>query len=237
MTEITDIIKDRLLSLDEDSPTKKGFLDQNAKGKVPLMHPMAVELAARKIAGAGDLRKALDVCRQAIELVESEMSTKSKQGDENAKNMLEKPIESLDEVPKVTVKHILAATNAMLGSPVVLRIRSLQMHAKLVLCTIVVMSKKTGFLMSIGNIHESYLNICKNNNNQAFAVENTEFKDLIGMLEVQGFIMITSKKPKEDYKNKTVSLNISTDDVEKAVSGSPLLESVLEKGVSALNKK
>lgn len=39
-----------------DTPTKV------ASG-ADLMHPMAIELAARKIADTGDLRKALDVCR------------------------------------------------------------------------------------------------------------------------------------------------------------------------------
>lgn len=66
--EITSIIKARLFSLDDDTPDsptkpKSIYLDQNKGAMLPLMHPMAVELAARKIAGSGDLRKALDVCR------------------------------------------------------------------------------------------------------------------------------------------------------------------------------
>ncbi len=30
---------------------------------IPLMHNAAIEIAARKIASGGDLRKALDICR------------------------------------------------------------------------------------------------------------------------------------------------------------------------------
>jgi Cdc6-like AAA superfamily ATPase len=51
------------------SPRTLKFADQNDEKdvndtrKLPLMHPMAVEFAARKIAASGDLRKALDVCR------------------------------------------------------------------------------------------------------------------------------------------------------------------------------
>lgn len=67
--EITAIIKDRLISLDEDadtlqSPSKKpsGSVPPPSV-KVPLMQPAAIEIAARKIANTGDLRKALDVCR------------------------------------------------------------------------------------------------------------------------------------------------------------------------------
>jgi cell division control protein 6 len=65
--EITAIIKDRLSSLEDqtpDSPTKK--VDQNGKLSLPIMQPMAVEMAARKLAGTGDLRKALDVCRYCV---------------------------------------------------------------------------------------------------------------------------------------------------------------------------
>jgi cell division control protein 6 len=65
--EITAIIKDRLSALEDptpDSPTKK--FDQNGKPVLPIMQPMAVELAARKLAGTGDVRKALDVCRYVV---------------------------------------------------------------------------------------------------------------------------------------------------------------------------
>jgi cell division control protein 6 len=85
--EISSIIKARLMTLHSnndnekspskpcdskfmESPSKESkvlkFLDQNELEnlkKFPLMHPMAVEFAARKIAASGDLRKALDVCR------------------------------------------------------------------------------------------------------------------------------------------------------------------------------
>lgn len=63
-----------LLDALTNSPLKRKtvYLDQNEldspkekANKLPLMHPMAVEFAARKIAASGDLRKALDVCRYA----------------------------------------------------------------------------------------------------------------------------------------------------------------------------
>lgn len=72
MKEIAEIIKQRLQELDdEDKDALSQVLLQSpsnkakpvAKAEVPLMHPMAIELCARKMAGTGDLRKALDVCR------------------------------------------------------------------------------------------------------------------------------------------------------------------------------
>ncbi len=58
---IVEIITSRLQSLSPESST------------LPLMDPKSIELCARKVSAAsGDLRMALDMCRRAIELIESE---------------------------------------------------------------------------------------------------------------------------------------------------------------------
>lgn len=74
--EISDIIKNRLGGLDPGTPmTPSSLLQECSQGSTSatpssnqnavktLMQPMAIELTARKLAGTGDLRKALDVCR------------------------------------------------------------------------------------------------------------------------------------------------------------------------------
>lgn len=44
---------------------------------VPFLHPAAIELCSRKVAAqTGDLRKAFDICRRAVDLIESETKTK-----------------------------------------------------------------------------------------------------------------------------------------------------------------
>ncbi|KAL7268771.1 AAA ATPase [Rhizina undulata] len=44
---------------------------------IPYVHPAAIQLLSRKVASAtGDLRKAFDLCRKAIEVVESEIRSK-----------------------------------------------------------------------------------------------------------------------------------------------------------------
>ncbi|KAJ3272224.1 AAA ATPase [Terramyces sp. JEL0728] len=122
--EIAAIIKDRLMTLDDPeepaSPIKPAM-----KAELPIMQPMAVELAARKLAGTGDLRKALDVCRMAIQMVENE----------------EKSLETLTTIPKVTVKHVLSAASSMLGAQSNSRMDKLQTQAKFVLTTIYLMIK------------------------------------------------------------------------------------------------
>lgn len=47
---------------------------------VPFLHPAAIELCSRKVSGqTGDLRKAFDICRRAIDLIESDTKQKHEQ--------------------------------------------------------------------------------------------------------------------------------------------------------------
>lgn len=84
----------------------------------------AVLLAAKKVAGTGDLRKALDVCRQAIELVEADLRRKSlepaspttptHQGQSATPQL--PLIQQQQQGPKVTLRHVNAVTTASLGA-------------------------------------------------------------------------------------------------------------------------
>lgn len=83
--EIVSVIRDRLSGLqdryDEQEPQEQSSATPaqlSQQEALPLFTPTAVELLAKKIAGAtGDLRKALDAARLAVELVESEQRKKA----------------------------------------------------------------------------------------------------------------------------------------------------------------
>lgn len=68
-TQIKAVITTRLKSLiASDSPTP---------GYTPFLHPAAIELCSRKVSSqTGDLRKAFDICRRAIDLIETETKEK-----------------------------------------------------------------------------------------------------------------------------------------------------------------
>ncbi|PBP27211.1 cell division control protein Cdc6 [Diplocarpon rosae] len=70
--QIRTVIVTRLKSLMEaDSPTPD---------YVPILHPAAIELCSRKVSSqSGDLRKAFDICRRAIDIVELETKQKHEQ--------------------------------------------------------------------------------------------------------------------------------------------------------------
>lgn len=68
-TQIKAVITTRLKSLiASDSPTPD---------YTPFLHPAAIELCSRKVSSqTGDLRKAFDICRRAIDLIETETKEK-----------------------------------------------------------------------------------------------------------------------------------------------------------------
>ncbi|KAG5455944.1 MAG: P-loop containing nucleoside triphosphate hydrolase protein [Olpidium bornovanus] len=76
--DIVNIISERLRGLVRGRDAVGGDKEAAEKpGDVPLMQTSAIEMCARKVAAAsGDLRRAMDVCRQAIELVEAEYKRK-----------------------------------------------------------------------------------------------------------------------------------------------------------------
>ena len=69
--QIAEVIIVRLRSLlPEDAPDKS---------YVPYIHPAAIQLCARKIAAhTGDIRKAFDMCRRGLELLDSELKEKAR---------------------------------------------------------------------------------------------------------------------------------------------------------------
>jgi cell division control protein 6 len=101
------------------------------------MQSMAIELAARKVAGTGDLRKALDVCRLAIASVEG------------------------DEYPQVSIKHILKATSTLLGSSNKSRIETLNSLAKIVLAVIALLYEDSSKIsdMPAADLYMKYRNV------------------------------------------------------------------------------
>lgn len=71
-SQIKSIITTRLKSLVPANSATPGY--------IPFLHPAAIELCSRKVASqTGDLRKALDICRRTIDLVEAETKQKFQQ--------------------------------------------------------------------------------------------------------------------------------------------------------------
>ncbi|KAI1369477.1 ATPase [Xylaria arbuscula] len=113
-----------------------------------IVEPDAVQFASRKVAAvSGDARRALDICRRAVELAEAEYkgpsgdpSTPSKRGRGRATET-EKGKSSLGRVTIATVKR---AINEATTSPLQQYLRGLPFAFKITLASLVVRNERTG---------------------------------------------------------------------------------------------
>ncbi|KAJ3183069.1 AAA ATPase [Geranomyces variabilis] len=246
---IINIINGRLRSLDPDAALLTTLNEnttrqqqQQQKQSLPLMKPMVVELCARKTAATGDLRKALDVCRSAIELAEAELTAKAAT-TKSITNPLDATITSPRDAPNVTIKHILAAAASAGagGESAMIKIRPLSLQLKMLLCALVVGKRREGKASAptLPALHELYVSIMRKRTRIA-PVARTELQDLVTHLESRGLAVVTAQGArgggggsasggrgsgkggrKEDARR--VRLAVTVDEVEEAVAGEPML--------------
>lgn len=126
----------------------------------PFLHPAAIQFCAKKVASqTGDLRKAFDICRRAIDLVEQE--TKEKDTEEALQNSPSKtplmeninlsspsaprsPGKSytMDTIPKATIAHMARVTAQVFGNGTTQRLSTLNIQQKAVLCALSALEKR-----------------------------------------------------------------------------------------------
>jgi origin recognition complex subunit 1 len=118
---------------------------QNVPGHI--VHPDAVQFASRKVAAvSGDARRALDICRRAVELAEAEALEKGQQdgpGTPSKKGRGKKAAEPPNR-HIVTIATIKQAINEATSSPLQQYLRSLPLASKLLLAALLARVRRTG---------------------------------------------------------------------------------------------
>lgn len=145
---------------------------------VPFLHPIAIDVCARKVSGqTGDLRKALDLVRRAIDLIESETKQKYQEdlalraneatsptrrilGENsnitNTPNKLQHSrtlaaaLSSLtvETAPRVTPLHMNKASSLLFSNGSTSRLKTLNLQQKAALCSLVSHEKRSKTLAS-----------------------------------------------------------------------------------------
>jgi cell division control protein 6 len=160
--QIKTVITTRLKSLvPKDSPTPDF---------VPFMHPAAIELCSRKVSSqTGDLRKAFDICRRAIDVIEAETKQKheqalqeqallespSKRALNNIENLALPPTQSrgltlsqslakltIETAPRAMISHLNKITSATFNNGANQRLKALNLQQKAALCALVALEKR-----------------------------------------------------------------------------------------------
>jgi cell division control protein 6 len=159
----------------------KSLMPEGKESFVPFIHPAAIELCSRKVSSqTGDLRKAFEICRRALDLIEAE--TRAKHEQEARERMLQatpskKPLgENINGVsagssrsvlqimagslkaltaetaPRASIGHLNKVTAAALSNGVSQRLKALNLQQRAALCALVAYENRTRASMKAGNL-------------------------------------------------------------------------------------
>ena len=126
-----------------------------------IVDPDAIQFASRKVAAvSGDARRALDICRRAVELAESDV-----QGDPTTPSKTGRGADGTPAKPKsgrVTIATIKKAINEATTNPIQQHLRGLPLMSKLLLAALLLRIRRTGlaettFGETLDEIHRTNL--------------------------------------------------------------------------------
>ncbi|KAL1922448.1 uncharacterized protein VTP21DRAFT_9987 [Calcarisporiella thermophila] len=220
-SEIVSIIEERLRD-DEDEKTDHG--------SPLLIEHAAIQLCARKVAAStGDVRKALELCRQALEMIEGE--SRRTLGDMNGSR-------SPASTGRVTIAHMNRVLTMALGSPIVQMMRALDVRQKLTLAAALLMSKERKPDMTLGRLQTVYRQLCSGGDTgvgmRGMSLTPVELQDVVSMLEVQG--LLTLSKAREERARK-ITLAVPEVEVVQVVSEVGPLERVMREALARVGQK
>ncbi|XDG10490.1 hypothetical protein ABKA04_010105 [Annulohypoxylon sp. FPYF3050] len=113
-----------------------------------IVEPDAVQFASRKVAAvSGDARRALDICRRAVELAEADIKLAEPDPTTPSKRARAKASEAektRNSKGKVTISTVKRAINEATTSPLQQYLRALPFASKLVLTALLVRNERTG---------------------------------------------------------------------------------------------
>nr|GEV92596.1 cell division control protein 6 homolog B-like [Tanacetum cinerariifolium] len=161
-----------------------------------VFQPQALELCARKVSAAsGDMRKALGICRGAIEMLETELR-------ENACTSM------------VRVDHMAIALSRAYKSPIVDTIQSLPQHQQIVLCSAVKLFRRGKKDTTIGELNKYYIDLCKSTSIPPVGI--MELSCMCRVLGDQGIIKLGQSR---DDKLRRLTLQVDEADINFALQG------------------
>uniref|UniRef100_A0A8C4WTF1 Cell division control protein n=1 Tax=Eptatretus burgeri TaxID=7764 RepID=A0A8C4WTF1_EPTBU len=197
---------------------------QSVAGQV--IDAAALQFCARKIAAtSGDVRKALDVCRRAVELVEIQVLREA---------VLKPSGEGKSAPPavmprKVTLQQVSAVVSTLYGE----RLGGgdtgveLPLQQTLLVCAVLLLARhgKSREVM-LGKLHEGYVRLCQKH--LAGRLDLAETLVLCGLLESRG---ILGMKRAKDARLTKLHLVIEENEVEHALQDKVLLSKILQGGI------
>jgi cell division control protein 6 len=221
----------------------KGIVESRLKqiaSQEELFNPTSLELCARKVAThSGDVRKALHICRRAIELAESDsrLSTSSqktlKSTNDDGLNpgspRKRRNTEMVAPIQQVSVVHIMKVLNEVYGSKTVTvqsgASSALPTQQQIILCSLLLFAKYRSLReVDLTKCYQIFARVC-NKKSIGFDVGNTsEFKSMCQLLESKGYVSVKSTK---EISLAKLSLTVNEEDIEAMMTDKNLFKSIL----------
>jgi len=238
--DLTDRILPRLQASETCRPDLMNFAPYTSsqitdilKGRLErdlIVEPSAINFCARKVSSvAGDIRKALDVCRRAVEMVEADVRAQGVLRITDCNSPTKRNQEA--KVKKVTLVHISKVMADVYGSSVSAAHSTdsdFPLQQKIALCSLLVQVKngKTKEVQ-LGKLHEFYARVCRCQN--LASVDQSEFHSVLMLLESRG---IVSLKKAKDTRLIKVSLKLDEQELEQTIKDKALMSQILQKGIA-----
>ncbi|KAF9428484.1 Origin recognition complex, subunit 1 [Podila epigama] len=171
----------------------------------------AIEFAARKVgAVSGDARRALDICRRAVEIVETValMNNDQQQSDP----------------AQVTIRTVDQAIKEMFASPNVRLIQTASLHQKLFLVALTAKLRRLGLAeVEFSEVAHAHIQMCRLQN-----IEPPLLSDLSAICASLGSSRCLLVESGKHDIHQRVRLSVSEEDVIMALKSEPLFRRILD---------
>ncbi|XP_031456547.1 cell division control protein 6 homolog [Phasianus colchicus] len=193
----------------------------------PVLEPSALQFCARKVSAvSGDARKALDVCRRAVELVELDVRSQTllqplPGGDPTATLC---PVPKRVGLPQVSrVLSEVFGDRMAPGSPG----DAFPLQQKVLVCSLLLLARHLRTRqVALGKLHDAYSRVCRQQ--QLPAVDQAECLSLVTLLEARGVLELKRAK---DTRLTKVSLKVEEEEAQHALQDATLVGSILARGL------
>ncbi|CAH0556864.1 unnamed protein product [Brassicogethes aeneus] len=196
-----------------------------AAGVLEVFSPVALQMLAGKVAAiSGDVRRALDIGRRVIEMVDKNNDDLALKSLENLANDL---LETEAKPKTVDLKQVVNVLNNVYSTSQSLtddQDDSFPLQQKIIICSLLLMLKKAKNKdVTIGRLHEVYRRVCTKRN--LLAVDQAEFVGLCSLIETRGIIKVVGKKEPRLHK---VNLEWDDEEVANALKDKQLMSMILQ---------
>lgn len=196
--DIVNIIKDRLRTVTE------------ANDNLPIIEDRAINLCATKVASAnGDIRKVLDICRRAIDLIEQQfkLNNKDKTG----------PLKPVGIPLMMRVFNDINPMNTAKFDK-----NSMPLTQKVLLCTLLLCNKETKMKeVTLSKLYDRFNKICETK-----MESESEFLNLCTLVQDTGLVDVKKAKEVRNYK---VSLKLDETELRERLEDEIFIGNILDK--------